>query len=71
MLRAVYPFTDLQELPSDGDSLLVFARLVKLNNPPIEGISIRGVLPLSRQAECYPQHAMQNKHDCQFVPGHP
>jgi hypothetical protein len=48
MLRAVYPFTDLQELPSDGDSLLVFARVVKLDNPPIEGISLGGILRLSR-----------------------
>ena len=71
MLRAICLFTDLQELPSDGDSLLVFARLVKVNNLPIEGISLGGVLRLSRQAGCHPQRAMQNKHDCQCVPGQP
>jgi hypothetical protein len=50
---------------------LVFARLVKLNDLHIEGSSLGGVLSHSRQAGCHPQRAMQNKHDRQYVPGHP
>ena len=71
MLRTICLFTDLQELPSDEDSLLVFARLVKVNNLPIEGLSLGGVLRLSRRTGCHPQRAMQNKQDCQCVSGHP
>ena len=58
MLRAFCLFTDLQELPSDRDRLLVFSRVVKVNNLPIEGIGLRGVLRLSRQAGYHPKRAM-------------
>ncbi len=71
MLRAICLFTDLQELPSNEDRLLVFTRVVKLNNLLIEGISLRDFFRLSRQAGCHPQRAMQNKEDCQRVPRHP
>ena len=71
MLRAIYLFTDLQVLPSDGQSLLVFARLVQLNNLLTEGFSLEDVRRPSCQAGCHPQHAMQKKHDRQRAPGHP
>jgi len=70
MIRAIYLFTNLQELPSDGDSLLVFARPVKVNNLFIEGISLGSILRLTCQAECNRQDAKQNKQELQRVPVH-